>query len=170
MERSTIAFKKRKYMGMPSFHYCQDSVSLHPALASHGGILLSRAATSGRPSYTSRRLVLVRASHACVSCLEAGTHPHPPKTGAPRSGCDTIDRGRSSRCISLTCVAPRWSATHDAPGGYFHNSSPCPMVATGDENGDHHPVLTRGVRLFSGQVTCLLAPQRMKMSPKSAVT
>jgi hypothetical protein len=34
---------------------------------------------------------------------------------------------------------------------YFQNSSPCPAVATGDENGDHHPVLTRGVRLFSEQ-------------------
>jgi MFS family permease len=34
----------------------------------------------------------------------------------------------------------------------FQGSSPCPAVATGDENGGRHPLLTRGVRLFSGQL------------------
>jgi hypothetical protein len=33
----------------------------------------------------------------------------------------------------------------------FQGSTPCPAVATGDENGGRHPVLTRGVRLCSGQ-------------------
>jgi hypothetical protein len=33
----------------------------------------------------------------------------------------------------------------------FQGSSPGPAVATGDENGGRHPVLTRGVRLCSGQ-------------------